>query len=424
MADPLLLLRHAVAANAPPRMLPTADPAGAPVTDIAQAAFLTFPADPTVAPLSFATPTRFVRANGAVVDLRAAFFCWLSRDENVASYLKLCGEKDVATLAFIERTSLVTWIQGADDDSEFIKPLDVMSTKAAPSAGDKKATVPSASAQLKTAAPPTTAGSSAPARVARPVDPLLASIYAQERTLLDHNSVLRGGKATDFAYVRKEAFAAFLQHTPRERSGNDKSAAAQALHGRGSSSQGSALSAAGTAIGTVGAGSAASGSSRRRDPIILLSPSASALITMANVKDFLERGSYTPPQASASGVNIQMISRQSPRLGSMRFVVVDSVERFKPDYWDRVVAVFTTGQSWQFRAYPTGLSDPHALFQKVKGFCVVYAGDPVPDAIRTWNVDVVQVDKLHRFRDRETVEGLWDVLDKWMGARGWASRRH
>lgn len=161
---------------------------------------------------------------------------------------------------------------------------------------------------------------------------------------------------------------------------------------------------------------------QRREPIILLSPSASALLTMANVKDFLERGTFSSAPTTAAGESIQTISRNSSRIGQLRFLVVDSVERFKPDYWERVVAVFTTGQSWQFRTYANGLNNPNLLFQKVKGFCLCFSGDPIPDNIKSWNVDVIQVDKVHRFRDRETVEGLWDSLEKWMEARGWSGR--
>ncbi|KAK9460503.1 RNA pol II accessory factor, Cdc73 family-domain-containing protein [Lipomyces oligophaga] len=380
-------------------MLASADPQSDPVDDIAKATHLTFVTDPSVAAaLDLSVATRFVRQKTQdAVDLRAILFCWQQRDENVATYLRLCEEKGVTNLSFIERTSLVTWLQGADENSEFITPLESERTTKNESA--RTSVVDSASTQTKLIATP---------KSKAPLDPHLVKIYSQERVLLNHNSVLHGSKPTNFDYVRKEAFASFLL-AARERSQPTSRSRAQ-------TSTTSTSSAAGIS------GQARSGSGKRRDPIILLSPSASALITMSNVKDFLERGTYTSTPASSSAVNIQMITRHSQRLGQLRFVVVDSVERFKPDYWDRVVAVVTTGQTWQFRSYARGMNDPNVLFQKVKGFCVSYSGDPLPENIRSWNVDVVQVDKVHRFRDRETVEGMWDSLEKWMEARGWGTR--
>ncbi len=35
----------------------------------------------------------------------------------------------------------------------------------------------------------------------------------------------------------------------------------------------------------------------------------------------------------------------------MVYHVIDSVDRMKPTDWDRVVAIFVTGQKWQFRGW-------------------------------------------------------------------------
>ncbi|KAK9370807.1 RNA pol II accessory factor, Cdc73 family-domain-containing protein [Lipomyces kononenkoae] len=408
MADPLRLLRHAVAEHAMPTMLTSAESSGPVTDDIATATHLIFPADPSVAPLPLSTSTRFVRkagpnTAGGAIDLRAAYFCWLCRDENVAQYIALCGEKDVVNLTFLERASLVTWLEGADEQSDYI--VSDTGTAAAPAqaAPEPKA----AAANLKAVAAEGAEAKAAAARVKRPVDPRLERIYAIERVLVNRNTVLRGIKQTDFSYVRKEATESFIRSHGRSAPGAQPARQRGAPYQRGPS--------------TVAGPAPSSGpSTKRRDPIILLSPSASSLLTMSNIKDFLERGTYVTAPPSSSAVNIQMINRTSNRLGQVRFVVVDSCERFKPDYWDRVVAVFTTGQAWQFKLYKW--HNPHELFQRVKGFCVTFSGDPVPESVRAWNVDVVQVDKVHRFRDRETVEGLWDVLEKWMEARGWSGK--
>lgn len=72
---------------------------------------------------------------------------------------------------------------------------------------------------------------------------------------------------------------------------------------------------------------------------------------MHNVKAFLEEGRFVPPSVAAReagggrGPELLHISHRSNRSAgrAVRYVVVEGTEKFKPDYWDRVVCVFTTG---------------------------------------------------------------------------------
>ena len=187
-------------------------------------------------------------------------------------------------------------------------------------------------------------------------------------------------------------------------------------------------------------------SSKRSDPIVLLSPSASSLLRLSNIKSFLDTGFFVPPDhptlASHSGTNLLHIMRQLKSLDAMlppgasrrpyRFIVVDSPEMFKPDYWSRVVAVFTTGQTWQFKGYKW--RDPPELFKNVLGIFVGWRGEEVPAVVRGWGrgVATFQVDrwdeKLHgdgraerRWRDREVVEGIWGAVEGHMRGRGWVA---
>lgn len=112
--------------------------------------------------------------------------------------------------------------------------------------------------------------------------------------------------------------------------------------------------------------------SRRPDPIILLSPSASALIRLSNARSFLEDGKFAPADAGSTGASMLHVQRSMPNIDPtrpMRFILVEGPEQFKPEYWNRVVAVFTTGQTWQFKNYKW--SNPNELFKHVLG---VYLG--------------------------------------------------
>jgi parafibromin len=170
---------------------------------------------------------------------------------------------------------------------------------------------------------------------------------------------------------------------------------------------------------------------RRPDPIILLSPSASSLLRMSNVKSFLEGGRYEPPDSSSTStmLHLSRIMKDIDPNRPMRFILVEGPEQFKPEYWNRVVAVFTTGQAWQFKNYRW--SNPSELFKHVLGIYVGWRGDQLPESIRGFGHRVLpcQVEKWRdpgatgaetgRWRDREVVEAIWKGIENNMRAKGW-----
>jgi parafibromin len=179
-------------------------------------------------------------------------------------------------------------------------------------------------------------------------------------------------------------------------------------------------------------------SSKRQDPIILLSPSASSLLRLSNFKSFLESGLFVPPDhptlSSQTTANLLHITRPLQSLDASgrpyRFIIVDSPEQFKPDYWNRVVAVFTTGQVWQFRGYKW--REPQELFGHVLGIYVGERGGQVPSEVKGWGSGVKSFfvdrwdERAHgsavdqstregrRWRDREVVEEVWRTIEAYM----------
>ncbi|TKA68094.1 hypothetical protein B0A49_04043, partial [Cryomyces minteri] len=149
---------------------------------------------------------------------------------------------------------------------------------------------------------------------------------------------------------------------------------------------------------------------------------------------FLTDGLYVPPthaSLSSSTATILHVSRLLPSIDAarpLRFVLVDTPDQFKPDYWNRVVAVFTTGQTWQFKGYRW--QQPAELFAHALGIYVGWRGEEVPAAVRGWGRGVVtaQLDKFRdgadtavaRWRDREVVEGIWTAIEEGMRSRGWS----
>lgn len=153
---------------------------------------------------------------------------------------------------------------------------------------------------------------------------------------------------------------------------------------------------------------------------------------MSNIKSFLESGVYLPPDSSlsttSSSASILHISRLIPGIDAtrpIRFIVVDSPEQFKPEYWARVVCVFTTGQQWQFKNYKW--AEPGELFRHCLGVYVGWRGENVPDAVKGWGRGVMALpldawtgSVQGRWRDREVVEGIWKGVEEVMRSKGWS----
>ncbi|CDK24368.1 unnamed protein product [Kuraishia capsulata CBS 1993] len=312
-------------------------------------------------------PTQFVtedKASGESTDhlLRTVYHCLVCQALSTTDYVSQCESKKIPIISFLERTELISWLTGSSSTCQYVTGK-------------------------------TSAKSSEPEPKKRKVeDPFLAEILANERNLIDHNRALRGGKPIDFSSVAKDCENKIirpLKQQQRKQTAVVKTPSSADRH-------------------------------KRKDPIIILSPAASALMTMANIKDFLELGKFVDPtQVQVSSNNMLILQRKSQRFGKeVKFLVVDNVEKFftKPEYWDRVVAVFTTGQKWQFKSFK--YPDPNVLFQKVKGFYVHYAGDTVPATVKQWNVQVVEIDRNKRFKDRQTSEFVMDSLEKSMSSKG------
>lgn len=189
--DPLLLLRKAISSSQ--HFIPSAsDDPGAEECPLAQASHLQFTSQGIT--LAIDTPTRFI-SNDKSVDLRSIYFAWLNRELAIPEYnasattlneqLAAAGGSvgKVQNLGFIERLDLITWLEGASEESEYIKPV----------AGDADAAAAGAAPATKPGAVSTTAQTRAGKGT---MDPRLASVYDGERKMGDRNTVLRGIKPT------------------------------------------------------------------------------------------------------------------------------------------------------------------------------------------------------------------------------------
>ena len=197
--DPLSSLRQSIAADNPP--IPTTsstDPTADSRTDnLAAATHLHF-TGPDAHFIPLESPTRFLSSD-TPVDLRSIFFAWQKKDVNIPDYIASAqalseelvasegGQgKKVQNLVFVERLDLITWLEGASDESEYIKPIE----------GDILAAAKSAQVASGQTGGVSTVPSGAATRGGKQIDPRLQEIYNLERRMGDRNSVLRGIKPT------------------------------------------------------------------------------------------------------------------------------------------------------------------------------------------------------------------------------------
>jgi parafibromin len=195
--DALLLLRQSIASDSPIIPTTTADATSASSVDpsLATATYLHF-SSPAQISIPLNTPTRFTSSDQPV-DLRSIYFAWLKRESAIPEYNSAAQALDaelsapggaggkVQNLAFVERLDLITWLEGASEESEHIKPLASDTSNAAALA--------QVASGAKGGIAPVTSGAG---RSGKTIDPRLAEIYNGERKMGDRNSILRGIKPT------------------------------------------------------------------------------------------------------------------------------------------------------------------------------------------------------------------------------------
>lgn len=160
-------------------------------------------------------------------------------------------------------------------------------------------------------------------------------------------------------------------------------------------------------------------------PIILVPSASQTLITIYNVKEFLEDGVFVPSESKMKGMRagapkpdcVTVQKKLSRDRAVAAYEVRDKTVGFKPEDWDRVVAVFVLGKEWQFKDWP--FKDHVEIFNKIIGFFVRFEDDSIESAriVKQWNVKIVSISKNKRHQDRAAVLEVWNRLEEFMRSR-------
>ncbi|KAG0468725.1 hypothetical protein HPP92_018053 [Vanilla planifolia] len=159
-------------------------------------------------------------------------------------------------------------------------------------------------------------------------------------------------------------------------------------------------------------------------PIILVPSAFQTLITIYNVKEFLEDGVFVPSDVKVKAMRgapkpdcVTVQKKLSRDRVVAAYEVRDKPSAFKPDDWERVVAVFVLGKEWQFKDWP--FKDHVEIFNKIIGFYVRFEDDSVESAkiVKQWNVKIISISKNKRHQDRAAALEVWDRLEDFMRSR-------
>ncbi|KAK4051531.1 accessory factor associated with RNA polymerase II [Microbotryomycetes sp. JL201] len=429
--DALLLLRHALSQDSQATVeLQRAD--GSPATALQDAATIGLQApDGQLVHLDKAAPTRYTRGDGAAetYDVQTLVLAYLQRDASVPDYLRHAQEQGAGIVSITDRRDVIQWLTSkisVDAHHGRILPLDgaaatstsaqgstLASAVAADSATERSADVQAEPSSVATDGGATAAAQPSPAKkqryvadkadqeaVRRMIELMQGPPFAVDANpgqpalshranwaIRDRETALMGQRINNFESVRA-LVAPRLTMTRDEQEKKDMTAPKDA---RG------------------GASAVKPAKRKNQDPIIMISPSSTALITMHNVKKFLEDAVFEhSEQARLSGLgatgDVIPITRIRPSTSiassfgqnpvkKSRFFVVDGVEALAKfggeSAWDRVVCVMTTGQEWQFRPYKW--KEPKELFHHVKGVFVQWTTDAPNPKVRNWNVTELRV---------------------------------
>ena len=153
--------------------------------------------------------------------------------------------------------------------------------------------------------------------------------------------------------------------------------------------------------------------------IIIVPNAPTALLTLVNAADLLERNTFvTPAQKRQQGAKKEPVIKVSRTRGDgvvQSFKLVDDPRQLSNSDWKKVVAVVAQGAAWQFKGWK--VSQPVDLFNKYLGVHFKYDDSETPKDVKKWNVSVVSVNKHKRHLDPTAAHSFWRLVDDHIARR-------
>merc|ERR1712098_787556 len=111
--------------------------------------------------------------------------------------------------------------------------------------------------------------------------------------------------------------------------------------------------------------------------------------------------------------NDVLIQRRKEGGLTVPYRVLDNPGRLTNAEWDRVVAVFVMGQTWQFKGWANE-GRPVDILSRIAGFHLKMEETTLEKNIANWAVNVIQLSRNKRHLDRARLMVFWEMLDRYM----------
>ncbi|KAH7890150.1 RNA pol II accessory factor, Cdc73 family-domain-containing protein [Phlebopus sp. FC_14] len=314
---------------------------------------------PKLSPMQYTKPSVSDASSPTdLYTLEAIYLAWLLSDAPGAEYMKQARESGLAIdfVSVTERKNMVEWLEDKAQDGERIKPLALAESTTSPAM--------SSHAGMVSAGP-----------LATPKRTTHDTQDAEVVKRIKHNKKLKENKPGPVSTPTPSVGPPMQAHKAR---GKYLTALAENM-----------------------------------SPILMISSSPTALITMYNVKRFEPSTVRKRTTASDNARAGDLLHIDRWRHSTAIFIVdsTDALQKFGADSWERVNGVMTAGQAWQFRPYQW--SQPRTLFHHVKGIFVTWANDPPNAKIKDCNVTELKIDPHRRHADKSVVAHFWKLIDDW-----------
>ena len=321
------------------------------------------------------TPYRSKKGKGSLYELDTIWF-WLQHEKAKFSvYFREARKNKIGTVSVEDQAEVSDYMRGRKDTCEYLEASTVDPEAFTQEVHEQKL---DEKQQIDE----------------QPLD--IAGIQAQERAIHTRESIMLARKPLDSVL---KMFDDTINNSKKSSSSSDRK------HSRSDPRKGSLSSSGNTKRRRLEHGPDA------KVPIIIVPAATTSLITLYNAKQFLGQGGFQPSESLRSQgkpkqpIEIQRQSVRDPKT-NVRFHIVDDVKLVKN--WDRVVAVFVTGQNWQFKGFKW--KTPVEILANIQGFHCHWGDEPVVNNIKKWRVLYMPIMKTMRHNDRGEVINFWKKL--------------
>lgn len=163
-------------------------------------------------------------------------------------------------------------------------------------------------------------------------------------------------------------------------------------------------------------------------PIIIVPSGLSAMITMYNAREFLEKGTFVTNERARQDMTARgeakaaraQFMRSAARKVPVPYILTDTPPPPRSPDWQSVVAVIAQGVKWQFKDWPyKGASDGELVetFSQVCGFYVHYHDEQVLPLVKSWNVRRIPIHRASRHLDMTAMLDLYKQLDAFLASK-------